>query len=677
MKLLRHRIAAEVARIAGVAESSVLPLIAFHASRPSPTAAGPSSSTNAKKQASPSSGGQTMAGSHFRLSAAALAALKPASQPATREDDDPSATQASRDLESRTLSSQSQSPAVDKLTGGQLAARIQNELQTSSQAITSVATLGQLIQFGFHRPTFTKDVLHSALTQGSKYGEARSIGAGKTAVLDFSSPNIAKPFHAGHLRSAIIGNVLRNLLQAVGYKTVAINYLGDWGKQYGLLGVGFAKYGSQEKLASSPLQHLAEVYVKINREAETDPAIHDQARQHFRKMETGDPETLATWRQFKSLSEVEYRSMYARLNVQFDVYDGESLQHELVQQHVASLVDKLGVKTASEIAASQSDTTTNQALESPPVTLKREDNGALVALFANPQLKPTVLAKANESSTYLTRDIAAAVSRWQKYKPDLALYVVGPEQALHFEQLFELLRVLGYSEYAAACRHVAFGKVEGMSSRTGNMVLLSDVLEEGEQHMREIGEERGLARSERTATSSAESTDDASAADQLVDRARVSRSTALAAIVVQDLKSRRLRGYKFDWNQVLQTTGTTGPYLLYTHARLCSLKRKMGSNAVAADVDWSLLSEPSAMYIVDVVAAYPDAIVRAATQLEPSLLVDQLMDLALAVSAGLRDLRVKGASEEVARARLALFESARINLANGLCLLGLDPLEAM
>ncbi|PVU84762.1 hypothetical protein BB559_005156 [Furculomyces boomerangus] len=488
---------------------------------------------------------------------------------------------------------------------------------------------GPFMNFSINRDTLKKDVLTAVYEQKEKYGTNSNLDS-KKIMVEFSSPNIAKPFHAGHLRSTIIGSFIINLFKANGADTIAINYLGDWGKQYGLLAIGFEKFGNEEALEKDPIKHLYDVYVKINAEAESHPEYQDEARAYFKKMEDGDEEALKVWKRFRDLSIVKYKETYDKLNVHFDIYSGESQ----VKEGISIVEDLLEEKK-----------------------LLIDSDGAKILDFEKYKLGKAVVQKKDGTSLYLTRDIGTAVERYNKYKFDEIYYVVSSQQDLYFRQLFKTLELLELP-YAKKFTHINYGLVKGMSTRKGTVVFLNDIIEQTTESMHEI-----MRQNEKKYA-------------QIEDPDYIAECVAISAIFIQDLSARRVKDYVFDWNRMLSFEGDTGPYLQYAHARLCSVERKAGF-PVDLDVDFSILKEPEAIALIDTIARYPDLIVTTLSTLEPSNIVHYALKLSHAVSAAWESLWVINQAEDIAKARLLLYYSARVTLGNALRLLGLTPLERM
>ena len=505
------------------------------------------------------------------------------------------------------------------------------------------------VMFSFKKATFAKRVLEVVFTQKSDYG-CTSDYAGKKVLVEFSSPNIAKPFHAGHLRSTIIGNFLRNLYKTLGADTTAINYLGDWGTQYGLLALGFKQFGDEELLAKNPIRHLFDVYVSANKVVDgekevskaakgvEESAFRDQARAYFKRMEDGDEEALSLWRRFRELSIAEYKKVYERLNVEFDVYSGES-------QMSAGMVD--AVHRLEEKGLLQTD-----------------EKGAQIVDLRKYKANVAVIKKSDGATLYITRDLAAAKARMDEYKFDRCIYVVAAQQDLHFQQLFKMLELMGY-EWAdpkqARLEHVNFGMVLGMSTRKGTVVFLEDILNEAREVMLEKMREDKFGKM-----------------SEIEDPEKTADIVGLSAVVIQDMSAKRIKDYKFSWDRMTSSEGYTGPFLQYTHARLCSMEDKTTDIPLTSDIDATLLVlDKPAIHLATTISRFPLVLHMCTLFHEPSTLVTYLFDLCAAISSAHSQLRVKGSAEDIAKARKLLFWAGRMVLHNGLKLLGLTPLTRM
>jgi arginyl-tRNA synthetase len=519
----------------------------------------------------------------------------------------------------------------------------EQDKQQAKSVIISANSDGSYLNIFVDRGLLISTIVNSA--SKDEYGLSDQ-GEGKKIYVEYSSPNIAKPFHAGHLRSTLIGSFLCKIHEAMGYSVRSENYLGDWGKQYGLLAVAYERYGDTSKLSSEPIKHLFELYVKINQMAELDESIHDEARAYFKKMESGDEEALKIWKQMREMSIVEYKKIYNRLGVKFDHYGGESMHSE-------------GMKTQLSIL-------TEQNILSYPET----GNGAACVVFPeNSDLGQVVVKKKDGATLYITRDIAAAVERWDEHHFDKMYYVVAVQQDLHFKQLFAILKMMGY-EWADRCEHVNFGMVKGMSTRRGDVVFLTDILDEAKQKMLEQ-----MISSDKSKYS------------EIDDPDGTSDIIGMSSVYIQDMSSKRIKGYTFDWDRITSFEGDTGPYLQYNHARLCGINRKVTEkfgDRLEKTIDFSLLTEPEARILAHQIAKYPFAVSSAFTTLEPSNIVNYLFNLCHAISSANSVLNVMrsfnvNTEEGTAQglARLALFNTARKVLKKGLNILGLEALEKM
>ncbi|XP_063350855.1 probable arginine--tRNA ligase, mitochondrial [Pelmatolapia mariae] len=453
-----------------------------------------------------------------------------------------------------------------------------------------------------------------------------------TTLVEYSSPNIAKKFHAGHLRSTIIGNFIANLKQSLGNDVIRMNYLGDWGMQFGLLGAGFGQFGSLEKLKQNPLQHLFEVYVRVNKEAENNEDMKQAARDFFRQLEQHQSHAVSLWQQFRDITVKEYRHIYERLGVHFDVYSGESFHQDQAQEVVQQLQSR-GLLKTSEKGTGVVDLSPNRDMTN-VCTVLRSDGTTL----------------------YITRDIAAAINRKEKYSFDEMIYVTDKSQENHFSQLFQILLAMGHS-WADGCRHVSFGLVQGMKTRTGEVVFLEDVLDEARARML-----HNMSQSNTT--------------KELENPEDTAEKVGISALIIQDFKGPLQSDYKFDWDRMLQAQGDTGVFLQYTHARLCSLKQtNKGVEAVAFDP--SLLSEQTCTAILQHLLRYDEVLYQSAQDLQPKHLVNFLLKLCHLIASVHRELPVKGSPEAVAQARLRLFSGACSVLANGMRILGITPVNKM
>ena len=501
----------------------------------------------------------------------------------------------------------------------------------ATEHVTGATAAGPYLNIRFNRKTYAEWVLRQTMIEGKNFGKSDE-GAGRVVAIDYSSPNIAKPFHVGHLRSTIIGGALYRLFNTLGYRSVGINHLGDWGTQFGKLIVGLKNWGTEDDL--SDVLELNKLYVKYHDEEKKNAALTDEAREWFRKQEANDPEAMRLWKGIRDSSLDYFKRIYARLGADFDHYTGESFFNDKMEE-VVDMATDAGLTEISD--------------------------GALIINLEKHGIKtPALLKKADGSTLYITRDLAAILYRQRTYDFHKLLYVVGSEQALHFQQLFKVCELLGL-DWHEDVAHVGFGRVKGMSSRAGNVVYLEELLDEAKskalENMRANLEKR----------------------PDLEDEEAVAEAVGIAAIFFSDMSNRRIKDYTFDWDRAVSFEGDTGPYLLNAHARIAGIIRKCEVEP-CTDPDslrYDLIDEPAAHRLVSLIARYPEALRMAARDYEPSAVANYLLDLAKGLHGSYRELRVKGEAEELAQARLQLFLAVKQVLANGLAILGIPALDRM
>ncbi|ORY29670.1 hypothetical protein BCR39DRAFT_531576 [Naematelia encephala] len=525
-------------------------------------------------------------------------------------------------------------------------------------AISDLKLTGPFLCFTLNKRSFTYHLLRqinlaSTAARDNPTSHTLAYGttdeaSGKHMLIDFSSPNIAKPFHAGHLRSTIIGAVISNLHEAFGWRVTRLNYLGDWGTQYGMLSVGFERYGNEEDLVRDPIMHLYKVYVRINqdRQAETDrfnageeidpeTTVHALAKKVFKDMEDGEPKAIARWKRFRDLSIEKLKQTYAELNIKFDVYWGESqVAAESMERAIRIVQEK---------------------------NLVVEDRGALLVDLERYKLEKAIIRKGDGTSIYLTRDLGGAYDKWLKYKFDKHIYVVQAAQTLHFKQAFKTVELMG-EEYAGRLEHISFGMVTGMSTRKGTVVFLDDILEEATESMHE------QMRSNEAKYA------------QVEDPETTSKIIGQTAVKIQDLSGKRINDYAFNMKRCTSFEGDFGPFIQYSHVRLCSVQRKNPNVPLASsveDIDLGILDEPKIHEIISHLGNYPAAVRTAYQFNEPSTLVTWCFRLSHLVGSAWESVKVSGASEEEAKARLFLFVQTREVLASAMRLLSLTPIERM
>ncbi|MFG0315886.1 MAG: arginine--tRNA ligase [Planctomycetota bacterium JB042] len=501
--------------------------------------------------------------------------------------------------------------------------------------LANVEAAGPYLNFTFEAGAIAEEVVGGAIAADAGYGSSDE-GAGKTVVVDFSSPNIAKPFGIHHLRSTVIGAAIGRVLRARGYAVEGVNHLGDWGTQFGQLIVAFRRWGDERRLDGEGIPYLLELYVRFNEEKEAAPELQDEARAAFRALEAGDADCRALWARFKEVSEAEFRRVYDILGVAFEHFTGESFYEDKMPEVLAEL-------EASGLLEQSDDAT----------VVNLEDDGLGVSL----------VKKGDDSTLYVTRDLAAAIHRHRTFGFHKALYVVGAAQSLHFKQLFRILEKLG-KPFAGDMVHVPFGllrfKDGKMSTRQGKVIFLEEVLDRAVELARRIIEEKN---------------------PDLADRDRVARQVGIGAVVFNDLKSRRVKDVTFDWDEILSFEGDTGPYLQYTHARCANIFRKAGRTPgeLAAEVDYGRLELEPERELIRVIGQLGDHVRRAAEEYEPSIVAQYLLSAAARFNRFYNDdrCRVVGADPATREARLALVHATQITLRNGLALLGLEAPDEM
>ncbi len=499
--------------------------------------------------------------------------------------------------------------------------------------ISRCEAAGGYVNFFVDASAYAGQVLRRVLAEGPRYGSS-DLGGGRHVCMDYSSINIAKPFHIGHLPSTAIGNSLYRIYSHLGYKPVGINHLGDWGTQFGKMIVAYKLWGSKP-VPECTVRELVALYVRFHDEAEQKPEMNDEARAWFKKIESGDAEAVGLWKQFKDLTLAEVGRVYDRLGVKFDSYAGESFYED----KMGPIIEDLRAKGL----------------------LKLDDGANIVDLSAY-DMPPCIILRSDGATLYATRDLATAVYRKDTYDFVKSLYVVAYQQALHFRQLFKVLELLGY-DWVKDCEHVQFGMVsmaEGtLSTRHGNVVYLDDVLDAAVQKTYEIMQEKS---------------------PDLADKKAAAEAVGVGAVIWGVLYTSRIKDTTFAWDKVLNFDGETGPYVQYTHARCCSVLRKAQEANIRFDpaaADASLLTDPSSTALLKAMDAFPAAIMAAAEKNEPYLVARATMDIASAYNKFYYDNRIMADEADLRTARLSLTEAARAVLKSGLYLVGLQAPERM
>ncbi|ONI39393.1 arginine--tRNA ligase [Candidatus Epulonipiscium fishelsonii] len=487
------------------------------------------------------------------------------------------------------------------------------------------------INFFVNKEQFVKQTIVPMIQQGEKYGIDKSKSKGNI-IIDFSSPNIAKPFHIGHLRSTVIGNSLYRIFEALGYNCISINHLGDWGTQFGKLIVAYKNYSSKEAVEQKGIQELLRIYVMFHEEAEKDSTLEQQARDYFTKMEQGDEEALELWKWFKQISLKEFEYVYNLLDVEFDSFNGEAFYNDKMAPVIKELEDKNLIKVS---------------------------DGAKIVELEN--MPPCLITKRDGSTLYATRDITAAKYRKQTYDFKKCIYVTALQQNLHFKQWFEVIKKMGYEWYKDLV-HVPFGMVsieaedkskpaQAIATRKGNVILLQDLLNQAIQKTKEIIEEKN---------------------PNLEDKDTVAMQVGIGAIIFDDMYNTIIKDIEFSWSKALNFDGETGPYVQYTHARACSVLRK--SNIEEYDIsliDFDLITDEASITLVKQIGNFKSAINDAANKYEPSIIARYAVNVAQAFNKFYHDNAILVDDQKLKYARLSLVYCTTNILKNTLYLLGI------
>lgn len=493
-----------------------------------------------------------------------------------------------------------------------------------------VKNVGPYINFFLDRKKFENQVINTIIEKKENFGKS-DMGKGKTAIVEFSSVNIAKPFHIGHIRSTVIGDALRNIHEFLGYNTIATNYIGDYGTQFGTMIAAYKLWGDDDKLNANPIQELLNLYVRYNTEASENEEMMDAARQEFKNLEEGEEKATRLWSWFKEISFNEFDRVYKLLDIEFDNYKGEACYSEYMPAILEELKEK---------------------------NLLVESDGAQIIDLSEFDLPPSIIIKSNGSSAYITRDIATAINRKKEYSFDENLYVVATQQNLHFQQLWRILELMGYDLYKG-CKHISFGMVslkdQTLSTRKGQVVFLEDVLNKAIDKTREIMENRD---------------------DAVENIDEVSRIVGIGAVKFQELYNNRIKDYVFDWDEVLNFDGETGPYVQYTYARAKSVLRKAGIDEIKP-LDIEKITSDEEFTLVKKLAGFEDVVVKAKEKYEPSLITRHLTDIAKSFNKFYNSSKIMVEDEKLKKERLALAYVTAIVIKTALGLLGIRTVEKM
>ena len=494
-----------------------------------------------------------------------------------------------------------------------------------------IKNVGPYINFFVNTEKLVETVLNSVMEEKEKFGST-DIGKGRKVLVEFSSPNIAKPFHIGHIRSTVIGNSLYKIFRFQGFDSVALNHLGDYGTQFGMLIAAYKKWGDREVIEEDPINELLKLYVRFNKEAEKDESLREEARYWFKELEDGNnQEALELWQWMRDISLKEFNIVYDMLNIKFDSYAGESFYSDKMPKVIEEMEEK---------------------------GMLKESRGAMIVDLEEYNMPPALITKSDGSTLYTTRDIAAAFYRKEHYDFYKNIYVVASEQNLHFKQWIKVVELMGY-DWAKDCIHVPFGMVsleEGkLSTREGKVVFLEDVLNKAVESTLAIIEERN---------------------PDLQNKEEVAKQVGIGAVVFQELFNNRIKDYVFSWDRTLSFEGETGPYVQYTHARANSLLDK-GEFSLANKVDYSLLIAEEEINIIRLLYQFPEIVIDAMEKLEPSFITRHITEIAKAFNKFYNSCPILTVEKELKNARLMLVFATKTVIRTGLDLLGIEAPNRM
>lgn len=509
-----------------------------------------------------------------------------------------------------------------------IASEIKETIKLDDGSIEKIEIVGGYLNIYINKASLAETVLKEVAQKQEKYGSS-NIGMGKNVVIDYSAPNIAKPFHIGHLRSTVIGGALYKIYNFLGYNSVGINYLGDWGLQFGKVMAGYDMWKDEYDFSQSEIQAILKIYVRFCQEEKEKPEFTELAREYFKRLEDGEEKEVETWKWIRRISLENYQKTYNLLNSKFDSYNGESYYNDKMD----AVVDELREKG-----------------------LLKESEGAQVVDLSEYDMPPCIIITSAGTTIYATRDLTSLKDRINKYDFDKAIYVVGNEQRLHFEQVFKVLELMGYPEYARKCEHVPFGLVvdkdgEKIGSRKGNSVFLEDILKEAIQKVEKIIDEKNPG---------------------LEDKGEVARKVGVGAIIFNDLSNSRIKDEIFDWDMLLNFQGETGPYIQYIYVRTRSLLGKAGYVPDLENINFSKLQEKEAVETLKLLYRFNEFVTLAADKNEPSIISRYLIDVAQNFSTFYNEHKIITEDKTVQDARLALTYAVGTVLKSGVTLLGME-----
>lgn len=503
-----------------------------------------------------------------------------------------------------------------------------------SEYFEKVESKGAYINFFTNKESLAKTVVEEISKEKENYGKSK-LGEGKTVIVEYSSPNIAKPFHIGHIRSTIIGDSLKRIHKFLGYNVVSINHLGDYGTQFGMLIYAIKNWGNIEEIEKNPIPELLKLYVRVNTEADQNEEIKEECRHYFASLEKGDEDAVKIWTWIREISLKEFNIVYDLLGIKFDSYNGESFYSDKMMKQVERM-EKLGILKDSE--------------------------GAKIVDLEKYNLPPALILKSDGSTIYITRDIAAAEYRHETYHPEKNIYVVATEQNLHFKQLKAVLKEMQYDWYDEIT-HVAFGMINladgKLSTRQGRVVYLIDVLNKAIEKIMEILNER-----------------EETSGVKIANKEELAKQVGIGAIKFQELFNQRIKDYTFDWEKTLSFEGESGPYVQYAHARICSLLEKGGFD-INKEVDSSLLNNEMEINILRNLYKFTEVVEDAKEKYEPFFISRYVVELAKDFNKYYNQVTINVEDEKLKNTRLMLCYSVKNVISEGLRLLGIEAPEKM
>ncbi len=500
------------------------------------------------------------------------------------------------------------------------------------ECVDKIDVVNAYINFYINKKIFVEKILSKVFELREDYGKS-DYGNGKSIVIDYSSPNVAKPFHIGHLRSTVIGNALYNIFNSIGFKSVGINYLGDWGTQFGKLIVAYKNWGNKDAVEKDDIKELSRIYVKFHDEAKKNPSLDDEARLWLVKMQNGDKEALDLWRWFVDISMKEFNRIYDRLGIKFDSYKGESFYND----KMAAVVDEIKEKK-----------------------LLVESEGAQIVDLSEFNMPPCLILRRDGGTLYPTRDISAALYRKKTYDFAKCVYVTAIDQNLHFAQWFKVIELMGY-DWSEDLVHVPFGLVSlgdgKLSTRSGHVVLMEDILNSAVEKTSSIINEKN---------------------PDLPDKDKIAEEVGIGAVIFNDLYNSRIKNVVFDLEKMLNFDGETGPYVQYTHARACSILRKaqINDSDIDFDIDFGLLTDDASIDVCRLLEEYPSKLIDSAQKYEPYIVTRYVVDLCQAFNKFYHDNSILGSDGDLKKARIALVYAVKTVIFSGLSVLGIKaPVE--